>query len=506
MRRKYDIRNKRNFVIILILSIVIIGIFSLFIYKYKHVERIEYVVKTGNVVQDNNKNFINIEEDALLKVRWNGTYYLIYNNEKISLGKKVIVYDTITGNIKLYGKFYEIGTDGKIVENNDETVLSNSGNVKFYKLDDREYLLVDKQISSTDNSINASGYLLVELDRMGNAKLSNYKLNLKTINPTVLRTSLYSFDIANEILKYNKLEIDIKKIIGSSNQYKEEKDNNNENAEDGDNNDNNGTGNDGIAGDGSIGTNNGVISNGTGNNATDVNNTNQGGQVTLEEIRKDTKTTSIIRTSEGLNQIDIDYVINDPYNEYKEVYAEISKYDSATEMNRIERVDMSITGNHLVFDNLLPDSEYVVEFKYVTIDSETNKSEITTFERLRMKTKKPQYSIEIYKISAVDNTIEFKIYLQPNYKISYVNVSLSFDGVIKNDDDNSDIQRIPLSLKPIPVNEGDKMIKYSYKIDSKKYMVVDNSLFRLNVDSVQSDDGTIVINSYDTFRYSRWRG
>ena len=218
MRRKYDIRNKRNFIIILILSIIIIGIFSLFIYKYKHAGKIEYVVKTGSVVQDSSKNFVNVEEDALLKVRWNGNYYLVYQDNKISLGKKVIVYDTITGDIKLYGKFYEIETNGKIIENNNETVLTNSGNTKFYKLDDREYLLVDKQITSTDESINASGYLLVELDRMGNAKLSNYKLNLKTINPTTLLTSLYTFYIANETLKYNNLEIDLKKIIGSSNQ------------------------------------------------------------------------------------------------------------------------------------------------------------------------------------------------------------------------------------------------------------------------------------------------
>ena len=65
---------------------------------------------------------------------------------------------------------------------------------KFYKIADREYLLVDRQIVSADNSINADNYLLVELDKMGNAKLTNNKLNLKTITPTVLATSKYTFE------------------------------------------------------------------------------------------------------------------------------------------------------------------------------------------------------------------------------------------------------------------------------------------------------------------------
>ena len=204
MRRKYDIRNKRNFIIILVIAIIIIGIFSLFIYKYKQAGKIAYDIKTGCILQDDKKNFINIDEDAVLKVRWSGNYYLIYQDKKIGLGKKVMVFDTISNAMKLYGKYHEIKEDGKIEEIKDETTLANTSDTKFYKLDDREYLLIDREITSTDKSIDASHYLLVELDRMGNAKLSNYKLNLKTINPTTLLTSKYSFDIANEILKYNK--------------------------------------------------------------------------------------------------------------------------------------------------------------------------------------------------------------------------------------------------------------------------------------------------------------
>ena len=225
MKRKYDIRNKRNFVIIMLLSIIIIGIFSLFIYKYMHTSKVVYNIPASSVVQDTNKNFIDIDDNATLKTRWNDSYYLTYQDKKIGLGKRVIAYNTITSEMKLYGKFYEITEDGKIVENNDETILANTTDTKFYKLADREYLLIDRQIVSEDRSIDANNYLLVELDRMGNAKLSNNKLNLKTITPTKLVTSKYVFDIANESLKYGNLDIDLKKIIGSTNQYKEDEDN-----------------------------------------------------------------------------------------------------------------------------------------------------------------------------------------------------------------------------------------------------------------------------------------
>ena len=95
-RRKYDSRNKRNFIIIIILAIIIVCIFSLFIYKYSSASKIEYVIESGSVLQDVNKNYITVDDDATLKIRWDDSYYLIYKDKKINLGKKVIVYNTVT--------------------------------------------------------------------------------------------------------------------------------------------------------------------------------------------------------------------------------------------------------------------------------------------------------------------------------------------------------------------------------------------------------------------------
>ena len=219
MRRKYDLRNKKSFLLIVVLAVLVGIVFSLFIYKYNKASKIEYDISSGAIIQDVDRNFIKLSDDAKLKYRWNGNYYLLYQDKKVSLGKKVVVYDELTGQLKIYGDVYLIQKNGKILNCKDETVLENTTKSSFYKIADREYLLVDRVIKTSDNKASTSGYLLVELDKLGNAKLSNYSMNLKTITPTQLVTSEYTFDINNELLNFGDNDIDCKKIIGSTNKY-----------------------------------------------------------------------------------------------------------------------------------------------------------------------------------------------------------------------------------------------------------------------------------------------
>ena len=469
MRRKYDIRNKRNFIIIAILAIMVIIVFSLFIYRYMHSSKIEYAVEVGSILQDENKNFINVEEDATLKMRWNDNYYLIYQDKKINLGKKVIVYNPIDGSMHLYGKFYEIDETGKVVINDNETTLANTTTTKFYKLDDRKYLLIDRQIASDDRSIEASNYLLVELDKMGNAKLSNNKLNLKTINPTTLVTSAYSFDINNESLKYGNKTIDLKKIIGSSNQYKEKKTEEEKNG------------------------GSGALVNGEGNNTWNsnvgpgniINNNDTGNVEDMGEIKDRTKMSAIVRIQESLTQIDVDYVIYDPYNEYKSVYAEIIK------PGKVDVVYLSKTDTHIVFEGLIPNTTYRINFVYTTEDSETKQIVINTFESVNLTTKMPVYSVSPYKISNVTNKLTYKVNLQEGYVINKVNVTLSF---------NYNNETVKLNSS-VDVASGDKSVIGSFDITN--YDIDKNTLLTLTIESVEGTNGTLNIGSVYTFRLGR---
>lgn len=488
MKRKYDDRNKRNFVIIMVLSLLVIGIFSLFIYKYNKASKIFYVLSAETAVQDINRDYFLIDEDATLKIRWNDNYYLMYKDNKIDLGKKVITYNTVTGQMKIYGNVYSILEDGKVENTKGETIVENVTDTKFYKLADREYLLVDRTIVSEDRSIEASNYLLVELDKMGNAKLSNNKLNLKTISPTVLVTSKYKFDIANEILSYGNLEIDLKKIIGTSNQYKsdDKKDNDKDNDEVIDNNQpNQGQGNGSGNGNGQgQGNNNQVINKNDDKNYEDM---------PIEEIISKTKMTSVVRVFEGLTQIDFDYVIYDPYNEYKAVYVEV------TRDNRIEKIELNKNETHLVVASLNPDSTYRFKFVYTTMinDEEVN----NTFDEMTLKTKLPNYSIGVQKISKVNNTLSYKVTLDENYLVDkvLVNMSFSYNYV---DSDTMEVSKKNVSVNQyVDVSKGSKFVIGTF--DIKDYDIDKDTLIRLNIDSVSTNGINLKIDKAYTFRFGR---
>lgn len=506
MRRKYDLRNKKSFLIILLVAILVICIFFLFIYKYTKISKIFYTIEAGSVIQDTAKNYIKIDDDGILRPRWNGDYYLTYQDQKIDLDNKVIVYNEITGGMKLYGVFYEILEDGKIVKYQDETVLANTTDTKFYKLADREYLLVDREIVSSDKFTNTVNYLLVELDKLGNAKLSNNKINLKTITPMILVTSKYRFDINNEILNFGSYDIDLKKIIGSTNQYKpEEVDKDVESdGTTGENGGNagNGTGTGGAGGetgDGTgfgggtgTGTGNGT---GIGNGNGVINNSPDGEETDIGEIKDKTKMTSVVRVSEGLTQIDVDYVVYDPYNEYKSVYAEVMK------AGKLEVVYLSKTDTHIVFDNLVPDTEYSINFVYTTTDGETGEIVRNTFEKLELRTKKPEYSIEIYKISSVSNTITYKVYMQSGYSIDNVLVNVSFEYIDIDSETGESVKKQASIDNTIAVSGSNKYVMGTTSVSG--YNIDKDTVIKLTVKSVSSGDKTIDINSSSSFRYGR---
>lgn len=487
-RRKYDGKNKRSFIIIIILSVLVVAIFSLFIYKYTKTAKIEYKIEPGSVLQDVDRNYLTIDDDAKLKIRWNGNYYLVYNDEKINLGKKVIVYNGITAGMKLYGKFYEITKDGKVIENKNETVLSNTSEPRFYKIDDREYLLVANKINSSDYSIEASNYLLVELDKAGNAKLSNDRINLKTISPTQLITSVYNFDINNEILNFGELNIDLKKIIGSTNQYTEEAPKVEE-PNDSDNNPNEGATGEGGTGTGA-GGGGGFLGDAETPGAGDIINSDDTGEIVdLGELMSKIKMTSIIRIVEGITTIDIDYVVYDPYNEYGDVYVEVI----AEGANFTKPLPKNET--HITLDKLEADKNYNLRFVYSTNVKDPVTGEVSsrlhTFEEFSLRTKVPEYSLSIYKLSRVKNQLEFKVDLQKDYKIDYVNVEVSFDNLASGDSSPKTIS--------VPVDNNSKYV--THVLDIADYDMLPDSIIRLTVKSIIVGKREIPINSTYMFRF-----
>lgn len=403
--RKYDLRNKRSFLIVGIIAIILIVIFSFFIYKFIKIGNVEYKLDSGTVIMDNNNDSMVLKENATLKMKWTGNYYLKFDDSKKEevLSPNVISYDD--GKIYLYGKFFEVRNNDDIVITKDETKIDNISTPRFYKIEDRKYLLVSGSIISSDSQISANDFLLVELDKSGNAKLTNNKVNLKTISKTTLVTSTYEFDINNELLKFGDDTIDLKKIIGTSNQYKEDDSKGSGDGTEDGTGDGTGTGNGGGNATGQTNTGNVVTPDSKG----EVVN-NKDNKINKDNKPDDTKkpqatVTSVVGVTASYNNINANYVIYDPYNNYTSTFVEVRNSSGAL----IKKVNMSKSGNSVILDNLDYNSTYTLLFKYSY--TENGEEKYNTYYEETVNTKSPKYYITLNKVSNISKTVSYNVNL-----------------------------------------------------------------------------------------------
>lgn len=419
--RKYDKKNKRNIGIILVISALIIVMFSLVINLFLSRDKNEYKVEEKTLVFDKDKTIIKTEKPAVIKTKWNKKYYLIQDKISTELGNTAITYNEDTGVLKLYGKYYEISSGDEINITSGETVIKSTALTKFYKLEDRKYLVVDKEIKSADGLLSTSDFLMIDLDKAGNATLTNHKVNLKTFSATTIVTSNYTFDIANEILVYGSDKIDLKKIIGSSNTYTKEdlipeEDNNKGNSSE-----SNTTANNGVTGvtDNSIANGNNTTNGGNGSEGNTGKN-----NVVIEEIKKATKRTSVIAVTSTVNKISVDYVIYDPKKEYSSVYMEVKKENSSN----IDTIYLnSGSTSYEISNNVFPNTNYELTFKYSYIDDE-NQMHVETFDKVNITTKKPQVSLKVTRTSK--DGIDYLITTDNSYPLTSGTLTITKNGEV----------------------------------------------------------------------------
>ena len=402
--RKYDSKNKRNIGIIVVICILVAVIFSFFLIKVINLSKVKYELESSSELFDIDKNNILLNESGTIKKKWNQKYYLTYMDEQYQIGNHVIAFNNNEISLTLYGEFYEINKNSEVNITKEETKLNNLAISRFYKLEDRKYLIVDSNIKSEDEALVTTNYLIVELDRLGNAILYNNTLNVKTFKETKIVTSTYTFDIANELLIYENETVDLKKIIGTTNEYKKPEEENKDNEDNnGLNSDNNQTGNNANV-DNNQNNNNGNNNSGNTGEGNNTNNDNKvengddlvtdegGTDISDSEIINQTATTSILRITPSYNTIDVDYVIFDKANEYFNVFVEISSEKG------VNIVYLSKNTTNISLTNLLPGTEYTLTFKYTHYEDEITKEE--TIDTYTVKTLLPNITINGTRIAS----------------------------------------------------------------------------------------------------------
>lgn len=487
--RKYNNRTKKTMIIIGILCIGLIIIFSYAIKKSIDIDKTAYEISSGSILFDKEYNMLTTNQEGILRIKWGGNYYLKYNDKDCDIGTHAVIYNSNNGDTALYGKFYEVTKEGEVEVIKGENIIKSSVNSKFFKLADRKYLIVDRTIESSDSSFVTSNYLIINLDKLGNATLLNDKTSYKTIKPTILRTSAYVFDIANEKLNFGGEDIDLKKIIGSTNEYDEDTYDLNANVKDeegtgsssgegtgtgagggsgegigigsagspdspgGSIGEGDGTGSGGGSGSGNgmgvggegTGTGSGSGGGGNGSGSTDGTNTETNGNgttaggsstsnnnydsgisdSTVQEIVNATKNTSVIRVTPNISSISIDYVVYDPKNEYKSVYVEVE--NSMT--NQVNVIYLSKTDTNINISELTPNVYYNLTFKYSYYDEKQILKEYK-FDEVGVFTEIPKIILTATKIT--NNKLYYKITLDRNYTITGGTINLYLNDQFTN--------------------------------------------------------------------------
>lgn len=430
--------NKKRFALfaIIIITIIILLITSLRL-ALKH-EPEQYKIESNITLYDSDYVPIKTEEEATINKKWDGNYYLTLNNSKSTykLNKKVVSFNETKSKVTLYGEVFKVLFDGQVEKYVKDTEIKNNSGDQFYKIADRQYLLISDSIRNESGSISTSKYLYVIIDKSGNTLILNNQIYAKTINPIVLTTSSYKFDIANEKLIVGSNEIDLKKIIGSSNEYKEKEpeEDTNEDKEDSkdkveheQNNNNNENQNSNIQNGEGTAVGNQNTQNNQNNNSNSGSNV-QGGGITNSNTNKTplSKSVSLRGAIATSSYIDIEYAVQDPEHKYQTVYA----FVEAVGYENMIALDKNATTYRLT--DLEPNTEYKITLGYKQITAD-NEIEDQIEDVLSVRTTRINAKLDITKVLAGKQKVYFNLKLDQNYAFDYAKVALYVDGMKESD-------------------------------------------------------------------------
>ena len=221
--RKWNKKSKHAFLLFAFLVFIILILIVSNMIRLMNREEERYNVAQGSYFYNNENQLIHLNNSSgEITKHWTGTYYLIDNEEnKYNLGNTSVVYDPTDYKIYVFGNNYQVYQDTTIEKHTKMTEIVRNVGASFYKLEDRKYLVVAPTIIDENQTESFDSFLLVELDKNGNATLLNHEIQKRTLHAMTIVTNEYKFDIANEKLYWGESEIDLKKVGGSSNEYKE---------------------------------------------------------------------------------------------------------------------------------------------------------------------------------------------------------------------------------------------------------------------------------------------
>lgn len=436
--RKLNKKNKAYIIALSSLVAIVFVVIALFIiYKIKDIN-IKYEVSAGSFVYNKDNELVSITNDTYVKKDFLSNYYIIKDDKKINIGSNAIIYNSNARTIKLLGTFYEIKDSGEVNKFKGESDITNTITSRLFKISDRKYLVIGDNIVSSDNSLNAKDYLIINIDKQGNGYLYNNEINLKTFSNLVLNTDKFSLKVNSEKLIIGDEQIDLSKINGSTNEYVE-KNESNETSNGNNDLDINNNGNNKIT---DIRKDNLQTSENNNQQSSTVENENiypskEDENVTEEDIKEFevenkyiTRKTTILSINTSVNKFIINYVVYDPFDEYESIYFNLYQGDTLIGKYNLNTKDTSYELN-----NLMSSTDYKLEFHYSYYDGDNSLQDVV-FDSIIKSTDSVSGSISLEKVSnnsvsyilKIDDTIELENCVV-NFYIDNVLIENAFDSV-----------------------------------------------------------------------------
>jgi len=323
--------------------------------------------------------------------------------DKTNVGQAPVFFTSSMKEIKLLGTFYEILKNGEINKLKGETIVNSTASSRIFKIDDRKYLVIAPSIKSGDGSLNASDYLLINIDKAGNGYLFNDEVNIKTFSDLSIITDGFTFKVNEEVLLIDEESIDLAKINGSTNEYEasvpSDKDDGEGNNEGGGNS----------TGDNTTG--------GSENIYPDTPPEKPEPEIINKYVNRKTTIMSVETTA---SSADISYVVYDPFSEYKTLYVVVSQ--NGIQINTYN-LEMALT-KHTI-SGLRANSEYRFDF-YYTYDDESGLEQNVMFDSVLATTKNINGNITLEKVS--NNSVRYILKIDSNYTLDSANVAMYIDG------------------------------------------------------------------------------
>lgn len=444
--RKLNKKAIISFNIFGLLVLITIGLFTVIVVQVEAINGNVYTLAANSIVYDQNNFLINTTVEGTITKTWDGNYRLKLSKQgECNLGKSTIAYEIDNLRLKVYGDGYQVFNDGSVSAISDETNITDFGTTSFYKLADRKYLITGASIRSSDSLLQTEKFLLVIINRVGNAHLMNDFVNMKTVDPMVLISGNIGFDIANEKLILEGREIDLTKIYGTTNRYSElyTEEEDDEYIEDelvirgGDGGDGGaggkggiggigGTG--GIGGIGGIGGKGGI--GGTGGRGGMGGAGGDGGvgiaasapSVDIE-LRKTLSLRGIMTT---VNSLTVEYAAIDPAGAFSMLFLEAAPviYAEGEDWeDKVIRVQVNPDDSRATIHGLNPGTQYVVSLGYNTYESDQD----YIVDAVKVQTADIATRIRVDKLTS--ERVYFNLMLDPDYVIDSGRIVLLADGL-----------------------------------------------------------------------------